>query len=308
MKFQATATDTGTRLDRFLASRNPDISRTRLQRFIREGRVLLNASPVTVPRTRINEGDILEIEIPAPVPLTLKPESIPLDIVFEDSHIIVINKPAGMVVHPGAGHENSTLVHGLLHHCKDLTGIGDALRPGIVHRLDKDTSGLVIIAKNSAAHHSLTRQFAHRTTEKRYIAIAAGNLRDLSGKIDTPIGRHPVHRKKMAAGVLRGREALTCWKLARELRGASLISVHILTGRTHQIRVHMASLGHPLLGDTLYGGPSIIKLRDRKVGINRQMLHAAELAVTHPASGERMKWHAPLPGDMEKVIEELSAP
>ncbi len=284
----------------------PDISRTRLQRFIKEGRVLLNGSPVTVPRTTIRAGDVLEFEIPPPEPLSLTPASMPLDIIFEDSHIIVINKPAGMVVHPGAGHENSTLVHGLLHHCNDLAGIGDTMRPGIVHRLDKDTSGLVIIAKNNTAHQSLIEQFASRSTDKRYIAIVTGKLRDLSGTVNSTIGRHPVHRKKMAAGVSRGKEALTRWKLVRELAGASLIKVHILTGRTHQIRVHMASIRHPLLGDTLYGGPSSIKFQDRTVRIHRQMLHAAELAVTHPVTGERMEWQAPLPDDMEKVIKALS--
>ncbi len=306
IKFQATDADAGTRLDRFLAVRAPDISRTRLQRFIKEGRVYLNDHPVTLPRHRINSGDILEFEIPAPEPLKLTPEAMLLDIIFEDSHIIVINKPAGMVIHPGAGHERSTLVHGLLHHCGDLKGIGDTMRPGIVHRLDKDTSGLVIIAKDNAAHQSLIEQFASRTTDKRYIALVAGKLRDRSGTVNSPIGRHPVHRKKMAAGVSRGKEALTQWKIMREMKGASLIEAHILTGRTHQIRVHMSSIGHPLLGDMLYGGPSVVKLQDLTVKIPRQMLHAAELAVTHPLTRERMRWQAPVPEDMKKVISALS--
>ncbi len=292
-------------MDRFLASSMSDISRTRLQRYIKDGRVMLNSVPVTVPRTAVRHGDMIEIHVPEPEPAKLVPEDIPLDIIYEDRHIIVINKPAGMVVHPGAGHETGTLVHALLHHCSDLAGIGDVLRPGIVHRLDRDTSGLIIAAKDSMAHQSLTEQFAARTTAKRYLAIVAGNLQDLSGAMETTIGRHPKQRKKMAAGTPRGKNALTRWKKVEELRGACLLDIRIHTGRTHQIRVHMASVGHPIVGDRLYGGPVMIRIGDRTVRAERQMLHAAELSVTHPATSERMNWKAPLPDDMRRVMDEL---
>ncbi len=305
MIFHASSEDAGVRLDRFLSSKSPDISRTRLQRYIKEGRVLVNGTRVAVPRTRISEGDEVAVNVPAPRPLSLEPQAITLDIVFEDQDIIVVNKPAGMVVHPGAGHESGTLVHALLHHCSDLEGIGDALRPGIVHRLDMDTSGLIIIAKNSMAHHSLISQFAERTTSKRYVAIVAGYLRDKSGTIDAPVGRHPVHRKKMAANVRNGREAVTHWKVLKELKGASIIEARIVTGRTHQIRVHMASIGHPLLGDSLYGGPAIVKLQGKSVNVARQMLHAAYLRVRHPGTGETVEWEVPLPPDMQAVLAKL---
>ncbi len=305
MKFEITAQEDGWRMDRLLSSRIADISRTRLQRYIKDGRIMLNSVPVTVPRTAVRKGDAIEIHVPEPEPTELGPEDIPLDIVYEDRHIIVINKPAGMVVHPGAGHETGTLVHALLHHCGDLAGIGDVLRPGIVHRLDRDTSGLIIVAKDSKAHQSLTEQFAARTTAKRYMAIVAGKLQDLSGTIETTIGRHPKQRKKMAAGTPTGKNAITQWKKVEELRGASLLDIRIHTGRTHQIRVHMASVGHPLIGDRLYGGHAMIKLNDRTVQVERQMLHAAELSVTHPVTCKRMNWHAPLPEDMRCVIDEL---
>ncbi len=305
MKFEITAQEDGWRMDRLLSSRIADISRTRLQKFIKDGRVMLNSVPVTVPRTAVRHGDTIELHVPEPEPTELVPEDIPLDIVHEDRHIIVLNKPAGMVVHPGAGHETGTLVHALLHHCGDLAGIGDVLRPGIVHRLDRDTSGLIIVAKDSKAHQSLTEQFAARTTAKRYMAIVAGKLQDLSGTIETTIGRHPKQRKKMAAGTRTGKNALTQWKKLEELRGACLLDIRIHTGRTHQIRVHMASVGHPIVGDRLYGGPTMIKLNARTVQVKRQMLHAAELSVTHPATSERMTWQAPLPEDMRRVIEEL---
>ncbi len=307
MIFQADREDEGSRLDRFLASKAPDISRTRLQRFIKEGRVLINGRRVIIPRTRIGASDTVSVDVPEPRPIGITPENISLDIVFEDSHIIVINKPAGMVVHPGAGHETGTLVHALLHHCSDLAGIGDALRPGIVHRLDRDTSGLLVVAKNDKSHESLTRQFAERTTSKRYVAIVAGRPGDMSGTVNTCIGRHPVNRKKMAAGVAGGRDAITHWKLVRALKGACLIEARIVTGRTHQIRVHMASIGHPVAGDTLYGGPRVITVSGRQVVIERQMLHAAELSLHHPDTGKRMTWQAELPGDMQVVLKDLTA-
>ena len=211
-----------------------------------------------------------------------------------------------MVVHPGAGHETGTIVHALLHHCRDLSGIGGKLRPGIVHRLDKDTSGLIIVAKNDMAHHSLARQFSRRKITKRYITVVAGRMNDLGGIVKSPVGRHPVHRKKMAAGIKHGKSALTRWTLRQKLAGASLLDVRIFTGRTHQIRVHMASLNHPVLGDTLYGGPSTMQRRGGKLDITRQMLHAAELAIMHPATGENMSWHAPVPSDMAQIIRALT--
>lgn len=307
-RFKAGPEDAGMRLDRFLAERACEFSRTTLQHLIKDGRLLLNRVRVTIPKTKIGTGDILELDIPAPEPLSLNPESIALDIIFEDNSILVINKPAGMVVHPGAGHETGTMVHALLHHCHDLSGIGGKLRPGIVHRLDKDTSGLIVVAKNDMAHQALARQFSNRKITKCYITVVAGRMNDLSGIIESPVGRHPIHRKKMAAGVSRGKIAMTRWTLKKELAGASLLGIRILTGRTHQIRVHMASLNHPVLGDLLYGGPSVIRLQGGNIEIARQMLHAAELGIRHPVSGERMHWQASVPSDMKQVIAALSPP
>ncbi len=303
-RFQASGSDSGSRLDRFLASRTPGISRTRLQRFIKNGLVHINGVPALQPKTKISQGDVVEFEIPEPAPLRLEPENIKLDILYEDEHLLVINKAAGMVVHPGAGHETGTVVHALLHHCTDLSGIGDRMRPGIVHRLDRDTSGILVVAKTQQAHHSLVAQFACRSTCKNYLALVRGKPSSLAGSIARPIGRNPAHRKKMAA-IPGGREAITLWKTIKKLRGTSLLDIRILTGRTHQIRVHMASEGHPVIGDTLYGGPSHLTVNGEQIKIPRQMLHAARLELTHPATGQRMCWKAPLPEDMRKVTELL---
>ena len=303
-RFLASGHDSGSRLDRFLASRASGISRTRLQRFIKNGLVHINGVPIFQPKTKISQGDVVEFEIPEPAPIRLEPENIKLDLIYEDEHLLVINKAAGMVVHPGAGHETGTVVHAVLHHCKDLAGIGDKMRPGIVHRLDRDTSGVLVIAKTQQAHQSLVAQFACRSTCKNYLTLVRGKPSNVTGSIAKPIGRNPIHRKKMAA-VQGGREAITLWRIIKELRGASLLDIRILTGRTHQIRVHMASAGHPVLGDALYGGPSHLTVNDAQVKIPRQMLHAARLELTHPATGERLCWKAPLPEDMQKVMEML---
>lgn len=307
-RFEAGPGDAGIRLDKFLAARIREVSRTVLQGLIKEGRLLLNQAPVTIPKTKISRGDRLDLEIPAPEPVSVKPEPIALDIIFEDRWILVINKRAGMVVHPAAGHETGTMVHALLHHCNDLSGIGGKLRPGIVHRLDKDTSGLMVVAKNDRAHQALAQQFSLRKVTKHYITVVAGRMNDLSGIIQSTVGRHPVHRKKMAAGVKHGKRALTGWTLKHQLAGASLLDIKIFTGRTHQIRVHMASVNHPVLGDTLYGGPAVIQIRGEKIEIARQMLHSAELCISHPLNGEKMNWKAPVPQDMQQIITALTPP
>jgi 23S rRNA pseudouridine1911/1915/1917 synthase len=286
----------GVRLDQWLAGAAPHLSRSRWQELVKLGAVTLNAQAAK-PNTRLRSGDRVAYREPAPVPLleTL-PEPIPLAILFEDDDLIVINKAAGMVVHPAAGHWEGTLVNALLHHCGALSVIGGEHRPGIVHRLDKETSGCLVVARNDLAHQRLARQFAGRTIRKVYLALAAGSIRTRSGVIDAPIGRHPIERKKMA--VLkegRAREAKTSWRVLQEIAVpaapggiGTVVECTLHTGRTHQIRVHLKHLGHPLLGDELYG---------RRAGFPRQMLHAWQLGFSHPRTGEPVACTAPLPED-----------
>lgn len=265
---------------------------------------MLNGSPVLTRSHKVKTNDIITLQIPPPVPLEIKPVSIELDILYEDEHIVVLNKQSGMVVHPGAGQEVNTLVHGLLHHCTDLSGIGGAVRPGIVHRLDKDTSGIMVVAKNDFSHNTLTTQFKERKVQKIYLALVKGEMKDLSGIIQTQLGRHPVHRKKMAV-VTNGRQAITEWKRLRHNQTASLLSVQLHTGRTHQIRVHMAHMGHPLLGDSLYGGPTTITNQGQDIKITRQALHSYRLRLLHPVSQQPMEWTVEPPEDMRKLIRIL---
>ena len=286
---QVPANGRGMRLDRFLAQELPHYSRSRLQALIREGHVTLNEKKAR-PREILRAGDAIRLVEPPPEKIETEPENIPLDILFEDDHLLVINKPAGMVVHPGAGNRSRTLVNALLAHCKTLSGIGGKERPGIVHRLDKDTSGCLVVAKNDLAHQGLSRQFAERTVEKIYLALVAGTMRKAHGVIEAGIGRHPKHRQRMAVNEERGRSARTDYRVMRSRDGISLIECVLRSGRTHQIRVHLHHLGHPVLGDKVYG-------RQRTVEFPRQMLHAWKLAFHHPRDGTWRQFEASIPSD-----------
>lgn len=282
------------RLDVYLTDVQSDISRSYIQKLIDSGRVTVNGAPAK-SNYKLKAGDRVALTVPEPEPLDVQAEAIPLNIVYEDAGLIVIDKPPGMVVHPAPGHSAGTLVNALLHHCKDLPGIGGVERPGIVHRLDKDTSGLILVAKTSAVLQDLLRQFQERRVRKVYLALVKGRVDPPSGWIDAPIGRHRVHRKKMAL-TEGGREAQTYYEVLRQFDHHALVCAEPKTGRTHQIRVHLASIGHPILGDRLYGhlrGVPVPKL-------NRQALHAYRLEVTHPQTGAAMQWVSPLPEDMAR--------
>ncbi len=289
------------RLDIFLTEVQTDITRSYIKKLIEAGRVTVNDSPAKA-HYKLKESDRVEVEVPDPEPLEVKPEPISINIVYEDASLIVIDKPPGMVVHPAPGHSGGTLVNALLHHCQDLAGIGGVERPGIVHRLDKDTSGLIVAAKTEASMQSLTRQFKERDIHKVYLALAKGTLESKTGTIDVPIGRHKTHRKKMSTHTSTGREAQTRFEVIRQLDGFTYLRLFPKTGRTHQIRVHLASIGHPILGDRLYGGTLGPKLPQ----IARQALHAHRLELTHPITGKPMQLESPLPPDMETLL--MSAP
>jgi 23S rRNA pseudouridine1911/1915/1917 synthase len=297
--FEIVANKNEARLDAWLAESRPEHSRARWQALIKEGRVTLNGSPCKANQ-KVRPGDRAEWTIPEAVPAAPQAEEIPLDILFEDRQLIVINKPSGLVVHPAAGNETGTLVNALLHHCTDLAGIGGELRPGIVHRLDKETSGVMVIAKSETAMNRLSEQFKEHSTEKEYLTIVRGVPSPSRGTIETTIGRHPVQRKKMAANVRNGREAVSHYEVLERFAEAALVCVRIETGRTHQIRVHLAHIKHPVIGDTVYGRAFHIKAP-------RQMLHAARLTLSHPRSGKRMVFEAPLPADMEALLNQLRA-
>ena len=280
----------GTRLDHFLASEMPLLSRTRIQGLIKAGCVLLNNQPAKTG-AKLKPGDRIDFHEPPAVPDENQPEEIPLTILFEDDDLIVLNKAAGMVVHPAAGNREHTLVNALLHHCKSLSGIGGEQRPGIVHRLDKDTSGCIVVAKNDLTHQHLSDQFAGRGVLKIYLALVTGIVRKKNGLIETAIGRHPIHRKKMAVVDLsRGRAAKTEYRVLKEFDGYTLVECRLFTGRTHQIRVHLKHLGHPLLGDSLYGSKPT-------AAFPRQMLHAWKLGFHHPRTSQWMEFKAKIPED-----------
>lgn len=293
--------DSGQRLDQWLQQQQADTSRARIQQWIRDGHVLVNGSPQK-PRYAIRGGDRVTVSPPAPAPVEVEPEEIPLDILFEDGDLVVLNKPAGLVVHPAPGHHSGTLVNALLHHCHDLAGIGGELRPGIVHRLDKDTSGVMVVAKNESAMQLLTQSFKARSVRKHYQALVRGSVTPASGRIEGLIGRDPHHRKRMSAKVARGRNAITNYCTVETYSEATLLDVEIETGRTHQIRVHMAHIGHPILGDAEYG--HYRSLADGTPA-PRQMLHAARLALNHPRTHLPMEFSAPLPADMRDLIQHL---
>lgn len=294
----------GQRLDTFLAKRT-GVTRSQIQRLIERGNVLVRGKAVS-QHYRVKAGDLVSVNIPEGETEGLVPELIPVEILYKDDHIVVANKPAGMVVYPSAGHSHGTLMNALLYHCRKLASVGGPLRPGVVHRLDKDTSGVMVIALNDEAYYSLVEQFKHRTIKKRYIALIYGNLREDRGEITLMIGRSESDRKKMSTRVRRGREAVTNWSVIGRFRNATLIKVRLRTGRTHQIRVHFASIGHPVLGDRTYGKKVEVECKGKKkILFPRQMLHAELLGFTHPTTGEYLEFSAPVQEDMAEKIKEL---
>jgi 23S rRNA pseudouridine1911/1915/1917 synthase len=310
----------GIRLDRFLASVLPEHSRSQIQRLIKEGLIQV-AGRETKANQPVKPGQAISIEIPEPVDPAPQPEALPLPILYQDEDLIVVDKPAGMVVHPAAGHASGTLVNALLHHVDDLSGIGGEKRPGIVHRLDRGTSGLMVVAKHDTAHEELSRQFHDREVEKEYFALVWGEVQ-AGRRIDAPIGRDPSNRKKMSARdasrgaragdparVRRSREAVTRIVRAEKLRVLTLLQVAIHTGRTHQIRVHLSAIGHPIVGDPLYGGVHRRVPGDLRAvtHLERPFLHAARLVFKHPRDGRRMEFTSALPDDLQRVLDELRA-
>jgi 23S rRNA pseudouridine1911/1915/1917 synthase len=297
----------GQRLDNFLTALLPEQSRSQIQRLIKEGHVT-GPSAALRASTPVRAGQAYTVDIPVPTDPVPQAEALPLRIVFEDPDVVVLDKPAGMVVHPAAGHESGTLVNALLHHIKDLSGVGGELRPGIVHRLDRGTSGLMVVAKHDRAHQELARQFHDREVDKEYVALVWGVV--LAGRrIDAAIGRDSADRQKMSTRARRARSAVTRVTYARQFKGVSLLKVAIATGRTHQIRVHLSAIGHPIVGDAVYGGihrrvPNNLRSVMR---LERPFLHAARLSFTHPADGRRVTFDSPLPQDLEEVIEEIAA-
>ena len=289
----------GERADQFLARQLPDLSRSAAQKLLEEGAVTLKGLPVK-KNYRTAEGDELVLSLPDPVAVDVVPQDIPLDVVYEDADVIVVNKPVGMVVHPAAGHPDGTLVNALLYHCgTSLSGINGALRPGIVHRIDRDTSGLIIAAKSDFAHLSLAGQLQDHSLYREYEAVAVGGFREDEGTVRAPIARRPTDRKKMAVNFLQGREAITHYTVLERFSGYTRLRCRLETGRTHQIRVHMAHIGHPLLGDTVYGSKKPCP------GLAGQCLHARRLSFVHPRTGERMTVECPLPGWFEAVLDRL---
>jgi 23S rRNA pseudouridine1911/1915/1917 synthase len=301
--------EAGSRLDRFL-TRRMGFSRARLQKLLKAGLVLLNARAAAASH-RVRPGDVVSVTVPPPEPSPLVPEALPLEIIFEDRDLLVVNKPPGLVVHPGAGHRSGTLLNALLHHCPELKEIGEVSRPGLVHRLDKDTSGLIAAAKTALAHQTLVGYFQKHEVIKRYLALVWGRFKEPEGRIEGEIGRHPTERKKMSTRPRRGKAAVTLWRALKEFPGPlSLVELTPLTGRTHQLRVHLAALNHPVLGDATYGGGvSRLKGHPRLEGlrplVHRQLLHARQLGFNHPRTGERLSWEAPLPEDFQAVVDFL---
>ena len=291
----------GERLDAFLARCAENLSRSAAQKLIEEGNVKRNGKPGK-KNDKLNPGDAIEYEIPAPKAVDIVAKDIPLDIVYEDEDVLVINKPKGLVVHPAAGHQDDTLVNGLLYAMgDDLSGINGELRPGIVHRIDKDTSGLLAVAKNDFAHNMLASQLKDHSMHRTYEAIVCGSFREDSGTVDAPIGRHPSDRKKMTVTARNSKRAVTHWEVVARYRGYTHIRCRLETGRTHQIRVHMAHIGHPILGDTVYGR------KKPELGQTSQVLHAGQLCFIHPRSGQPVMVFAPLPDYFQEVLKKLSS-
>lgn len=293
----AEAEDAGTRADVFLAAKL-GVSRSNMQKLLEDGRVK-RGEKIIKANYKVRAGEMFVVDIPEPEPIEAVPENIPLDIIYEDDYVVVLNKARGMVVHPAPGNYNGTLVNALLYHCSNLSGINSAIRPGIVHRLDKDTSGIMIVAKNDAAHISLSQQIQSKTAVRTYLAVVRGNIKTDSGTIETQIARDKTDRKKMAVVKEGGRDAITDYEVLERFGKYTLVRCKLRTGRTHQIRVHMEYLGYPLVGDPKY---SPMKT---PFGIKGQALHSHTLEFTHPRTGERMKFEAPLPEDMHKIITRL---
>ena len=297
-EYTVVAEETGTRLDVFIGQINTELTRTRAQKLILEGGVKVNGMP-SKSNYKVRVEDTVTIEIPTPDVLEVTPEAIPLDIVYEDCDLLVINKPQGMVVHPAAGNYSGTLVNALLEHCDDLSGINGVIRPGIVHRIDKDTSGLLVVAKNDRSHLSLAKQIKEHTAERQYIALVRGNVVEQKGVIDAPIGRDPRDRKKMAVITKNSKSAVTRYRVIERFSDYTLVECTLETGRTHQIRVHMAYLGYPVAGDPRYGP------RKNPLGLPGQALHAFSLKFTHPSSGELLVFEAELPTVFKELLENL---
>lgn len=310
IKIHVSASDVDKRLDTLLASSLSNCSRNRAASLIRQGCVQVSGI-IRKPGYNVRSGEVVQCEIPPVEPSALLPEPLDFQVLFEDASIIVVNKPAGMVVHPAPGHGSGTMVHGLLHRFPDMEGIGGEMRPGIVHRLDKDTSGALVVAKNQAAHMQLSAQFKSRNIDKHYLGIVYGTFDRQQGVIDLPIGRHPSERKKMSVMTRRPRNAETRWRIREAFCDITLLDLKILTGRTHQIRVHCAAIQHPLVGDPVYGprkGRRPVKskvVEDILEPVARQMLHAFRIELDHPVSGERLRFEAPIPEDMAALIHGL---
>ncbi len=295
---ETTSIDRGKRLDQFLRERLPQYSRARLQNWIEQGRVLVNGSPEK--RSFLLKGsERIDVEPAELAPLRATAEDLPIEVLYEDADVIAINKPAGMVVHTGAGHHSGTLVNAVLHRFGQVSSVGGDLRPGIVHRLDRFTSGVILIARNDAAHRNLAAQFASREVEKVYLALVHGRVKNDEGRIATPIARDPVRRTRMTARLARGRQANTSYQVLKRFKELTFLEVKIGTGRTHQIRVHLASIGHPVVGDKLYGAPAN--------ALGRYFLHARQITFTSPSSGERITLAAPLPQDLEDYLVSVQA-
>jgi len=307
LRVDVSADQDGARLDSFLTAALPDRSRSQIQKLIKDGHV---TGPIRVLRasTPVKTGQTFELDVPPPTHARAVAEDLPLPILYEDADVVVIDKPAGMVVHPSAGHADGTVVNALLYHVDDLSGVGGELRPGIVHRLDRGTSGVMIAAKNDAAHQELARQFHDREVEKEYVALVWGVVQQ-GRRIDEPIGRDPSDRQKMSTRARRARSAVTRVTQAEHLRGVSLLHVAIATGRTHQIRVHLSAIGHPIVGDPTYGGVHRRVANDVRAvqRLERPFLHAARIAFTHPSDGRRMEFAAPLPADLQAVLDAIRA-
>jgi len=301
----------GIRLDLCLAKLNPDWTRSRARKLIDDDHVLLNNASGKAS-TSVHTGDTVVVNEPPPRPLEVEGEDIPLNVIHEDSDLLIINKPAGLVIHPAAGNPSGTLVNALIHYCQDLSGIGGVERPGIVHRLDKDTTGIMVVAKSDRAHLALSIAFRQHTIRKTYLAVCYGNPKTEDGVVDAPIDRHPRNRREMAV-VREGRPARTLYEVDQEFAGTSMVSCHPVTGRTHQIRVHMAHIGHAIIGDPLYAGRQWRNLADLSVqsacrNFPRQALHARRIAFEHPVTKEEVEFEAPLPPDLEELLETLRSP
>jgi 23S rRNA pseudouridine1911/1915/1917 synthase len=310
--FRISSRDAQMRLDAVVALLLPDVSRSYAAALVRDGHIKVDQI-VRKPSYKVKTGERLTGVLPEPEPAGILPEPIPIDLIHEDAHLIVLNKPAGLVVHPAAGHSSGTLVNGLLHHCPDLDGIGGQRRPGVVHRLDKDTSGIMLVAKTDRAHQTLSAQFKKRHIQKTYLALVQGSPKAPEGTIDLPIGRHPTDRKKISTISRHAREAVTVWRIRERFEGCNLLEVDLKTGRTHQIRVHCKAMGHPIVGDPVYGIRSPHRFAAKRkqalyqllATARRQMLHAHQLTFTHPVSNELLSFTAPVAEDMEALLGSL---